>query len=166
MSSFSRNVFILLLVCAGLISCGFQPALQQNTPGGTVISDGFEIKVSGKRQAFLLEERLLQRLSRPDGAPRYQLQVSLTTNTANAAVPGAGGVDRKALHGMAQYEVRLAGETTVLAQGRVKGVAEYSANREALATLSAERDAEVRLMTQLSERIFSQLVLTASEWSL
>ena len=156
MSSFSRNVFILLLVCAGLISCGFQPRLCSRTPLGELsISDGFEIKVSGKRQAFLLEERLLQRLSRPDGAPRYQLQVSLTTNTANAAVPGAGGVDRKALHGMAQYEVRLAGETTVLAQGRVKGVAEYSANREALATLSAERDAEVRLMTQLSERIFS-----------
>ncbi len=163
MSCVKLRLAALALVSAALISCGYRPALQQNAPSA-FLTEGISVSVAGGREGFILEELLGQRLGRGSGAAPYELTARLTVSERDEATPGAGGIDRKALDGVVNYEIRAASESETIAAGSVAGSASFSVGGGAVASGAARRDAEKRMLTQFADRLYSQLILTAGEW--
>ncbi|MCY3879133.1 MAG: LPS assembly lipoprotein LptE [Rhodobacteraceae bacterium] len=144
-------------------ACGFQPALLQDAPAGA-IEDAFEVEVEGDRQGFLLEELLMQRLGH-SGSAEFRLNADITLRTTDAAVPGAGGVDRKLISGRVSFEIRAIDRPEILYAGSATGSAEYSTSKSSLASIASQRDAEERMLAEVADRIYTQLILAAGEWT-
>ena len=154
-------VTAMLLALAG---CGFQPAFMADAPAADMVG-GFEISVAGGREGFALEELLAERLGHASAEAPLQLSVSVEITERDHAVPGAGGIDRKALDGVADYRISAGENLPPVSQGSVKGSTAFSASKESVASMSARRDAETRLLTQIADRIHSRLMMTADKWS-
>ena len=164
MLSFRRGavaVFPMLLALAG---CGFQPAFKADAPAAG-LAGGFDVSVAGGREGFTLEELLEERLGPATETTPRRLSVSVQITERDHAVPGAGGIDRKALDGIARYQISAGENLPPVSQGAVSGSVAYSASKESVASMSARRDAETRLLTQIADRIHSRLIVTADEWS-
>ena len=164
MLSIRPRLAALTLALAALASCGYQPALKQGAPAD-VLTEGIEVAVAGGREGFILEELLLQRLGQSAGSSPYALTARLTVEERDQATPGAGGIDRKSIDGVAEFEIRSAGESGILAAGSVAGTASFSTGAGAVASGAARRDAERRMLTQIADRLYSRLILTAGEWA-
>ena len=155
---------LFVLVATILAACGYQPALKTEGFAARLV-EGFDVSVAGGREGFVLEELLMQRLGTSPQSASYQLSARIEIAERVAATPGAGGVDRKELEAIADYQIRLAGDSEIISSGSVDGSALFSAGLGAVATGAARRDAERRMLTEVADRLYSRLILTAQEWA-
>ncbi len=161
---FKRLAAAVIPVMLALAGCGFQPALRSDAPAAG-IAGGFDVAVAGGREGFMLEELLDERLGHAAATASLLLSVSVAVTERDHAVPGAGGIDRRALDGVATYRISAGEDLPPVSQGTVSGTAAYSASKESVASMAARRDAESRLLTQIADRIHSRLIMSADEWS-
>lgn len=158
-----RNL-ILFAWLAMLASCGFTPALKQ-TSTASAVTEGIDVSVAGDREGFFLEEFLRQRLGPIGSSSIYNLAVRLDITERDEATSGSGGIDRKSLEAVANYEIRARENDAVVAAGIVEGSASYSAAKGIVASGAAQRDAERRMLTEVADRLYTRLILTADEWA-
>lgn len=157
-----RNL-ILFAWLAMLASCGFTPALEQASTS-SVVTEGIDVSVAGDREGFFLEEFLERRLGTTGSSSVYNLAVRLDVTERDEATSGSGGIDRKSLEAVANYEIRAKESDEIVAAGIVEGAASYSVAKGIVASGAARRDAEKRMLTEVADRLYTRLILTADEW--
>ena len=154
-----RQTLIGLAALAGLAGCGLTPAYGPQG-NASVLQDNLRVSAPGRREGFLISQRLEDRFGRNDSG-RYVLTVTPTVRRQGLATSVEGTTNRFQLTGRADYALRDAVEDRVVRQGQVTNFTGYSATGSTVATLAAERDAAARLMTILADEIVDRLVLSA-----
>ncbi|MEO0939385.1 MAG: LPS assembly lipoprotein LptE [Pseudomonadota bacterium] len=148
-----------LLIAALLGACGFTPAYG---PGGTgaALAGKVAIGAPSDETTYLLVRQLEDRLGRA-GDPAYDLGLTLVTTEEGLAVEEDGDIDRYTLLGTVQYTLTDRATGRQVAAGQVSNFTGYSATGTTVATLSAQRDAQARLMVILADQITARLIATA-----
>lgn len=154
MSLPSRRLMLALPLLA-LAACGFQPVYG---PGGTGTALKNSVAVDAPDDAFsyTLVREIETRLGRP-AAAKYGLALAVTTSQEGLAIDSADNTRRYNLIGKADFALRDLGTGQIVSSGDVENFTGYSATGSTIATLAAERDAQVRLMTMLADQIVTRL---------
>jgi LPS-assembly lipoprotein len=163
MSSSDRRKFLTLLVAAPLASCGFAPAYAPGG-GGLALRNRVLVAAPDTRLGFVLVSRLEERLGRP-GAAAFALDYTFTTSETGLAITGANDITRVNITGTVDFTLTdLATDAEILTDS-VSTFAAYSTTGTSVATASAERDAQDRLMTALADQMVSRLLAASSRFS-
>ncbi len=163
-----RRAFVLAVaLLAG--GCGFQPLYAPGTPAANMIGTIAVAPIAGDEPAFLMRERLTERLGAAELAD-YRLEVTLKLTRRGVALTQQDYTTRYNITGVADYRlVALAGGPPVRT-GRVESFTGYSApeseTASAFASRVAEQDAELRLAATLADRIVMELAITADDRAL
>lgn len=156
MSLPDRRAFLTLALLAG---CGFTPAYGPNG-SATVLSGTVRAADPGDKNAFDLVQRLEERLGRPQAA-RFDLAYSITTKTIGVGVTPDGSITRYNLTGAVDWALTDAAGTRA-AGGTVDSFTSWSATGSTVAGLTAEEDANLRLMRILADQIVARLLAVSS----
>ena len=92
--------------------------------------------------------------------PRFTLSYEITTDSTGQAITESNNITRFNITGEAAYAVTPLNAEEPILQGQVSTFTSYSATATSIATLSAERDAEARLMTLLADQIITRLLVS------
>ncbi len=141
---------LLALPLLALAACGFQPVYG---PGGT---GTVAVDAPGDVFSYTLVREIETRLGRPTAA-KYALALTVTTNQEGLAIDSADNTTRYNLIGKADFALRDVGTGQIVSSGNVENFTGYSATGSTVATLAAERAAQVRLMTMLADQIVTRL---------
>jgi LPS-assembly lipoprotein len=163
MSSSDRRTFLTLLVAAPLAGCGFAPVY---APGGAGLALRNRVLVAAPdtRLGFVLVSRLEARLGRADTAA-FALDYTFSTSETGLAITGANDITRVNITGTVDFTLTdLATDSEILTDS-VSTFAAYSTTGTSVATASAERDAQDRLMTALADQMVSRLLAASSRFS-
>ena len=163
MSSSDRRKFLTLLIAAPLGACGFTPVY---APGGAGLALRGRVLVAAPdtRLGFVLVSRLEERLGRP-GAADFALDYTLETSETGLAITGANDITRINITGTASFTLTDLTTNEQVITDSVSTFAAYSTTGTSVATASAERDAEDRLMTALADQMVSRLLTASSRFS-
>ena len=155
MSSFNRR-FVLLSSAAALASCGFAPAYG---PSGsaTVLQNAVTVDEPSNRASYLLVRELEQRLGR-SGSGRFGLSHAIDLSEDAIAISANDVTTRYSLLGTVTYALRDLDNGVVLTSGKLHSFTSYSASGTTVATQSAQRDAEARLMVILADQLITRLI--------
>ena len=154
MSLFSRRT--LLCLPLALAACGFTPVYGPGGSGGT-LQNNIEVIEPDTRDAFLVTRRIEERLGRA-AVPTYKLSLSVTSSEEDLAVDREGNITRFNLLGETEFALVEQSTGRIVSSGSVSNFTGYSATGSTVATLSAERDAQQRLMTILADQIITRLL--------
>jgi len=155
----SRRAVLALPLLALLAACGFEPVYG---PGGTGTALRNQVLVAepSSVESFLLVEALEYRLGQPN-SPAYKLDYALSIVQEGQAITPNNETTRYSVIGTLDYKLHPIGQDTVLAEGRIESFTGYSATGTTVETFAAERDAHVRLMDLLADRLVGRLQATA-----
>ncbi len=147
--------FLLAVPLLALAACGFQPVYG---PGGsgTALQNSVEIAAPDDAFGYTLVREIETRLGRP-AAAKYALALTVATSQEGLAVDAADNTTRYNLIGVVDFALRNLGTGQIETSGKVENFTGYSATGSTVASLAAERDAQVRLMTMLADQIVTQL---------
>lgn len=150
------------LVGGALAGCGFAPAYGPNGKAsklqGSILAD-----TPNERLGYLFVRRFEERLGR--GAPaRYGLSYSIETNERALAINANNVITRINILGQLTYALRDMESERVLSSGKVDSFTSYSATGTTVATQSAQRAAEDRLMTILTDQLVTKLTADAARF--
>jgi LPS-assembly lipoprotein len=162
-SSDRRKALLGLASFAGLAACGFEPAY---APAGGQAGDlQGRILVDAPNSAleFALVERLEQRLGRASDA-KYRLSYNVSTASERLALTTDEETTRYSVRGWINFQLRDTATGNVVQSGGLNNFTAYSATASTIATLTAERDAERRLMVILADQLVTRLTATADTW--
>ncbi|MDJ1009377.1 MAG: LPS assembly lipoprotein LptE [Paracoccaceae bacterium] len=161
MSSSNRRT--LLLGLAALAGCGYEPVY---APGAVArdLRGAILVDPPSDPTGFVFVNELERRLGEPQ-APRYRLTADLAVVQDNIGITADQEITRFRLRGRADYAVLDPATGGRLFDGRAEGFTTYSATATTVATRSARRDAETRLMVILADQIVTRLTSTAGDWA-
>lgn len=146
----------LLLAPLVLCACGFTPVYGTGGSGSS-LQDRVEVSEPDTRNAYLLTQRLEERLGRTP-TPSYRLTVDVTSTEEDLAVDSEGVITRFNLIGQAEYVLVKEETGQVVTSGTVSNFTSYSATGTTVSELAAERDAQQRLMVLLADQIVIRLL--------
>jgi LPS-assembly lipoprotein len=149
--SWFKLLFVLPLVAA----CGFTPVYGPNG-AGNALQNNLLVDEPDTRQGYFLTRQIEDRLGRAAN-PAYGLAVKLTTSEEALGIDGDGDIARYNILGTADYVLRDLGTGAIVSSGKVNAFTGYSTTGTTVASLSAQRDATQRLMTQLADQIVTRL---------
>ena len=144
-----------LLVILSLSACGFEPVYG---PGGagTVLQNRVLVDQPDDRAGFFMVRRLEERLGRASD-PAFRLAVDLAISEEARAIDPEGDIRRFHVIASATYTLIEAGTGAVIQTDTVDNFVGYSATSTTVATLTARRNAQERLITILADEIVLQL---------
>lgn len=153
MSLLSRRS--MLLAPLALAACGFQPVYG---PGGsgTALQNRVLVDEPDDRYGYFLTREIEGRLGRAV-TPAYGLALTIATTEEGLATDLKGYTRRFNLLATVDYALRDLATGQIVTSGKVENFTGYSATGTTVATLAAEQDAQVRLMTILAEQIVTRL---------
>ena len=153
----NRRTFLLAGLATG--ACGFTPVYG---PGGAANRLQSAIALTDARtdHAFAFNRRFEARMG--SGA-RYALEMTLSTKKVELGSTSTGSTTRYRVDGSAAYVLRDAVTKAVLLEGQTDAFTGYSTTGSTAATLSAERDANERLMVILADQVIDDLLLMATD---
>jgi len=153
--SLPNRRFLLALPLLALAACGFQPVYG---PGGsgTALQNSVQVAAPDDAFGYVLVREIETRLGRPADA-RYALALTTAISEEGLAIDAEGNTRRFNLIGTVEYALRNLVTGQIETSGNVDNFTGYSATGSTVATLAAERDAQVRLMTMLADQIVNRL---------
>jgi LPS-assembly lipoprotein len=159
MSSSDRRTVLKLLAAVPLAACGFSPVYAPGGAGGAlrgrILADAPD-----SRLGYAFVARFEDRLGRAE-APSWALGYTIETREVAVGVSADNVTTRYNLTGRLLWSIRpLAGDEPVLS-GTEESFTAYSATGTAVATLTARRDAEDRLMAILADQLVTRLYAEA-----
>ena len=160
MSLFDRRRLVMGLCVATLAACNFQPVYG---PGGSgeVIRNQIQIAAPATRQEFVLVAHFEERVGT---GSRYLMSYDLSTSRENIGIDGADNIDRVNVLGRLDFEVLDTATGSVVQSGAASTFTAYATTASPVATASARRDAEDRLMIALADQVVTQLISQAPTW--
>ncbi|MEM9754907.1 MAG: LPS assembly lipoprotein LptE [Pseudomonadota bacterium] len=159
-SSDRRGTLAALAGALALSACGFAPIYGSGGPGQT-LRGRVAVDAPTSRVSFELVARLEDRLGRADRAI-YRLTHNIGLERQGIAVTGANNISRVRITGRADYTLREVASGVQVLAGTVTTFTAYSTTGSTLATDTAERDAEDRLMVILADRMVDELLSGAA----
>jgi LPS-assembly lipoprotein len=161
MSSSDRRAVLGLLAVLPLAACGFTPVLAPGGSGqvlnGTILADAPE-----DRLEFAFATRIEDRLGRASAA-HWALGYTIATDEVALAVSPENATSRFNVTGRLLWSIRPMGGDAPVMSGSLESFTAYSATSTTVATRSARRDAEERLMVILADQLVTQLYARAGE---
>lgn len=159
MSSSDRRTTLALLAALPLGACGFQPVLGPVGSGDAIwkriLPDAPETRLD-----YAFVARIEDRLGRAEG-PLWALGYTIETREIAVGVSADNITTRYNLTGRLLWSVRpLSGDEPVLS-GDEESFTAFSATGSSVATLTARRDAEDRLMAILADLLVTRLYAQA-----
>ncbi|MEE9427030.1 MAG: LPS assembly lipoprotein LptE [Paracoccaceae bacterium] len=172
--SFSRRNFGLALVALSFAAaCGYTPVYG---PGGSAAQLQAQVAMDApdNRNEFDLVRQLEQRLGHTLN-PTYRLSYQIGTTQNGVGVTPEQEIIRFNVVGEVTYTLTKIASGVVLTNGSVDTFTGFSAGavdvtasppstNATIATLSAQRDANARLMVALADQIVTQLLASSSDW--
>jgi LPS-assembly lipoprotein len=146
-------------------ACGFEPLY---APGGDAAATRgtIEVDVIEGAAGFALRERLVMRLGAAE-APTHRLAVDLGIESTGVAITEQDVTTRFSVTGRARYRLVPMGAVEPVLTGEALAITGFSApaseTASAFASLSAERDAELRVARVLAEDIARDIALRAGD---
>lgn len=161
MSSSDRRTF-LIGTAALTAGCGFTPAYG---PGGDAeaLRGAITIDDPRDRRGFALVRQLEARLGLAE-APRYALSARIRIGDEGVGILPDQSITRYNILGQVDYDLTEMTSGSEVTRGRVSNFTSYSATSTTVATQTARRDAEDRLMVTLADQIVSQLLASSADW--
>jgi hypothetical protein len=155
-----RRIF-LALSGAFLVGCGLQPAHQMQSVDQILSS--ITLETPRDRRSFYFRNALEERLGGSNPTPRYGLSYQLSAAAARSAIVPDGRSLRQQVEGTVTFMLRdLTNNAVVYTQSR-RAFVGYSTNGSSAAIQTAARDAERRLMQQLSDEVIRDLMFYGAE---
>lgn len=152
------------VVAAMLGACGFQPLYGEH-PGGartdTELAQVQVVAIDNGRTGHDVYNALIDRLS-PNGeptSPDYQLRVDLRERREGVAIERDASITRYNYQLLAHYSLVDMRSGNVIHEGDSRSIASYNVVDSQFSTLMAQRDAEERAATELSEDIKLRLAI-------
>ncbi len=158
-----RRKFIASLGLLPLAACGFQPVYGPGGPG-TALRGRVAFADPQNRFGFELVARLEERLGRTQN-PTYALSYQIVTAREGIAISATNDTTRIRLDGRARYVLRETGSDVQVLAGEVTSFTAYSTTGSTLATDTAARDAETRLMVLLADLMADALISGAARFT-
>ncbi len=156
---FLRRLTGALLAGSVLTACGFTPAYAP-TGAANRLQNSVLVDPPKNRAGFLLVREIEERLGRA-GTERYGLSHSISLEEDDVAITEEDVTTRFNILGEIEYALRDLDSGAVLQSGTVESFTSYSASGSTVATQSAQRDAEERLIVILSDQILIRLAAGA-----
>lgn len=149
-----RRAVLAGLGVLALAGCGFRPV---HAPGGAGQALQGRVRAADPvtRGDYQFLAALEDRLGRPQAA-RFDLAYRITVHRTEAGRIQGQGATRVILSGTADYTLTEAGAER--ARGRVQAESAFSTTATQLAALTAEEDAELRLMRMLADSVVTRLL--------
>ncbi len=165
--------FVLILFTA-LAGCGYTPAFAPTGPASELRSQ-VAMDAPNNRNEFDLVGQLEQRLGHST-APRFRLSYNINTSKDGVGVTPGQEIVRFNVFGKVRFTLTDIATGAVLTNGSTDTFTGYSVGsvdvtatppgtNATIATLSAERDAEARLMVALADQIVTRLIATSGTWA-
>ncbi len=150
--------YLLILPLMLIAACGFQPVYG---PGGAgqALQNRVTVDAPDDRESYFLVREIETRLGRTT-APVFSLDLTIATSEDGLAIDQAGNTTRYNILGAADFTLRDLSSGQIATSGRVESFTGYSATGTTVATLAAQQDAQVRLMTILADQIVARLLAT------
>lgn len=145
--------------CTLLASCGFAPLYGPGGPGDTLHGQ-VEIAEPTTENEFDFVSRVENRLGRTAAGP-MRLDYTIDTRREGLAITADQETQRYNIVGEVTYQVTDTTTGAVLSTGRTNSFTSYSATGTTVATSTASRDAEARLMVILADQAVTHLLATA-----
>ncbi|SIO17490.1 LPS assembly lipoprotein LptE [Vannielia litorea] len=143
-------------------ACGFAPLYGPGGPGETLHGQ-VEIAEPTTENEFDFVSRLETRLGRTAAGP-MRLDYAITTRREGLAITADQETQRYNILGEVRYQVTDTTTNVVLSTGRTHSFTSYSATGTTVATTTAARDAEARLMVILADQAVTHLLATAESF--
>lgn len=154
----------VIAVAVTLGACGFQPLYGERAGGVRTDVELAQIQVvplDDGRTGHDVYNALIDRLS-PNGEPidpDYQLRVNLRERREGVAIERDASITRYNYRLNARYSLIDVRSGNVIHEGESRSIASYNVVDSQFATLIAQRDAEERAATELSEDIKLRLAI-------
>lgn len=142
-----------------LAACGFTPAYAPGGAASALLGRIATAEPSDKR-AYDLVARLEERLGRAQGAA-WRLDYTIDTRTTGVGITPDGAVTRFHVLGRIDWTLTEIASGTVALRGQAKSFTAWSATGSTIAALTAEEDAQTRLMRILADDIVTRLIAAA-----
>ncbi|HMO07189.1 MAG TPA: LPS assembly lipoprotein LptE [Paracoccaceae bacterium] len=149
----------LILGLLALPACGFTPAYGPDG-GMSALSGRIALPEPRDKATFDLVARLEDRLGRAE-APLFRLETTLRIRPLGLAITPEGAVTRYNLLGGADWRLVEAATGVERLAGRAESFTSYSTTSSTIAGISAQEDAQVRLMRILADQIVTRLMAEA-----
>jgi len=159
-TSAARALIVILATLPLLGACGFQPLY--GTDGGTrnLPADLARIQIApiSDRLGQQVRNTLLDQLNPAGepGAPDYRLEVKLDLNRQGVGYRKDESITRVNLRLVANYVLRNSADKVVLS-GAGHSIASFDVVQKDFSTLTAERDGEERMASDVANQIVMQL---------
>lgn len=161
-----KGAAILLIagIATGVAACGFQPLYGERAGGVRTDAELARIQVvpvEDGRTGHDVYSALIDRLS-PSGEPAnpdYQLRVSLREEREGVAIERDASITRYNYLLQARYRLVDMRSGNVVHEGQSRSIASYNVVDSQFSTLVAQRDAQERAATELSEDIKLRLAI-------
>ncbi|EPX79592.1 LPS assembly lipoprotein LptE [Salipiger mucosus] len=154
-----RRRLLLTLAALPLAGCGFAPVYGTSGGGGALL-DAVALAEPETTDEYVFNRRFEERLGRGLAGP-YRLETTFETSRQGLGSLADGRTTRYRLLGEVAFVLREAGSERALIRGRTDAFTGYSATGSTVATESAERDAEERLMILLADQVIDRLLIDA-----
>lgn len=155
MSSSDRRTFLTFLAALPLAGCGFTPVYAPGGTGGaltgTILADAPDTRIG-----YEFVAQVEARLGRAN-TPRWALGYEIETNEIAVGVSPDNTITRYNLTGKLLWSLRPVGGEEAVLNGAVENLTSYSATGSTVATITARRDAETRLMVILADQMITRL---------
>ena len=115
-----------------------------------------EFDIPADRNTYKLVSKLEENFNRSN-SPTYKLGVSLAQSSKGLG--GFGNISRYNLMGTASFNLRSIETGEILLEDEVSTFTSYSASSQTLATETAARAAQERLMRALANKITSSIIM-------
>jgi LPS-assembly lipoprotein len=163
MSSSDRRTLLGLLALASLAACGFTPAYG---PGGA--AEGLQGRIRfddpSDRDSFNFVTRLHDRLGRPQ-APAFLLSYAITTRQVGLGIEPDNTTSRYDLIGQVTWTISDSATGAELASGKAESFAGRFDTGSTVTSLAGQEDQALRLMVMLADKVVTQILATAEDWS-
>lgn len=155
-SSDRRSVLQLLAGVPLLAACGFTPAYG---PQGiaTKLRGRVEYEEPKSGPAFNLVKQFTVHFGRPEAAT-HRLNYSISTSTQSGGFSSGNAITRYLLNGSVTWSLEDLASQERVAGGTVSSFTSWSAAGSTISGLSAQEDAEDRLMIILADQIADQIL--------
>lgn len=155
--SWSRRAIIGLPALVALASCGFTPAFAPGAPA-TALRGGIVADTPTDRLGFRFVARIEDRLGRAD-SPEFALGYRIDIEETAVGRAPDNTINRYTVTGTLAWSLRPATGGDPVQSGTLTSFTAYSATGTTVATSTARRDAEDRLMTILADQLVTELAL-------
>ena len=153
MSLYNRRKFIFLSLAT--TGCSFSPVYKSDV-GPAFLRGKIVLPKPGSRDDYMLYSKLEENFGQLEN-PVFSLSVSYGVNSKGLG--SLGSITRYNLIGSANFRLEEISTSTLIISDKLKTFTSYSASSQTLATETAARAAQDRLMASIADQISTSIIM-------